>query len=144
MRVLEFNCRFGDPETQVILPLLDSDLLEIADACVSGNLAGIKIRWKAGAAVCVVLVSKGYPGKVENGKLVTIETLPGDMVCFHAGTKREDGKIITAGGRVFGLTAWANDIDAAQKKVYSHVHRISFEGMQYRQDIAHRALEGAK
>lgn len=144
MRVLEFNCRFGDPETQVLLPLLETDLLEISEACVNGTLADIAITWKNGAAVCVVLASQGYPEKVESGKLATMGELPEDVVCFHAGTKRENGNIMTSGGRVFGLTAWASDIDTAQKKVYSHVHRISFEGMQYRKDIAHRTLEGAK
>ncbi len=144
IRVLEFNCRFGDPETQVVLPLLETDLLEIAEACVNGTLADIEITWKNDAAVCVVLASKGYPEKVESEKPVTIEELPEDMLCFHAGTKRENGKLITSGGRVFGLTAWARDIDHALKKVYSNAHKISFEGMQYRKDIAHRALEGAK
>jgi phosphoribosylamine--glycine ligase len=144
MRVLEFNCRFGDPETQVVLPLLETDLLEIAEACVKGNLSDVKIRWKNGAAICVVLASKGYPEKVESGKFVTIKELPEDMVCFHAGTKTNNGTILTSGGRVFGLTAWANDIEQTLKKVYSNVHRISFEGMQYRKDIAHHTLEGAK
>lgn len=140
IRVLEFNCRFGDPETQVVLPLLETDLLEIAEACVNGNLADVNIHWKQGAAVCVVLASKGYPEKVESGKSVTIEELPEDMVCFHAGTKTDSGNIITSGGRVFGLTAWASDIENAVMKVYSNVDKISFEGMQYRKDIAHRAL----
>jgi phosphoribosylamine--glycine ligase len=144
IRVLEFNCRFGDPETQVLLPLLETDLLEIAEACVDGNLADVNIHWENGAAVCVVLASKGYPEKVETGKLVTIEELPEDMVCFHAGTKMDSENIITAGGRVCGLTAWAGDIENALRKVYSNVHRISFEGVQYRKDIAYRALEGAK
>jgi phosphoribosylamine---glycine ligase len=144
MRVLEFNCRFGDPETQVVLPLLQTDLLEIAEACVDGNLSDVDIRWKNGAAICVVLASKGYPEKVESGKFVTIKELPEDMVCFHAGTTTNHGTILTSGGRVFGLTAWANDIEHALKKVYSNVHRISFEGMQYRKDIAHHTLEGAK
>jgi phosphoribosylamine--glycine ligase len=144
MRVLEFNCRFGDPETQVVLPLLETDLLEIAEACVNGNLSDVKIRWKNGAAICVVLASKGYPEKVESGKFVRIKELPEGMVCFHAGTKTNNGTILTSGGRVFGLTAWANDIEQALKKVYSNVHRISFEGMQYRKDIAHHTLEGAK
>jgi len=144
IRVLEFNCRFGDPETQVVLPLLETDLLEIADACVNGTLADIEIRWKNGAAVCVVLASKGYPEKAETGKSIMIEELPIDMVCFHAGTKAETGKLITSGGRVFGLTAWQNDIEKAINRVYSNVSKISFEGMQYRTDIAQRALEDAK
>ncbi|MCI0553797.1 MAG: phosphoribosylamine--glycine ligase, partial [Anaerolineae bacterium] len=144
IRVLEFNCRFGDPETQVVLPLLETDLLEIAEACVNGTLANVDVQWKNSAAVCVVLASKGYPEKVEYGKLVRIDELPEDMICFHAGTKMDSGKIITSGGRVFGLTAWASDNEKALKKVYSNIDRISFESMQYRRDIAHRALEGAK
>ena len=145
IRVLEFNCRFGDPETQVILPLLETDLLEIIEACVNGNLADIYIHWKKAAAVCVVLASKGYPEKAESGKLVTIQELPENMICFHAGTKMDnDGNIMTAGGRVFGLTAWDSDIENALKKVYSGVDKISLDGMQFRKDIAQRALEGAK
>jgi phosphoribosylamine--glycine ligase len=144
MRVLEFNCRFGDPETQAVLPLLESDLLEIAEACVNGTLAGVHIRWKNSAAVCVVLASKGYPEQVEIGMPASMEELPEDIVCFHAGTKTENGKIITSGGRVFGLTAWASDIEGAANKVYSNVGKISFAGMQHRRDIAHRALQGAK
>ena len=144
IRVLEFNCRFGDPETQVVLPLLQTDLLEIAEACVNGTLADVEIHWNNGAAVCVVIASKGYPEKVESGKPVTIGELSEDMVCFHAGTKMENEYVVTAGGRVFGITGWAGDLDHALKKVYSNVPRISFEGMHYRKDIAHRALEGAQ
>lgn len=144
IRVLEFNCRFGDPETQVVLPLLETDLLEIVEACVTGNLADVKIKWKNGAAVCVVLASNGYPEKVESGKLVAMEEFPQDMVCFHAGTKMKDGNLVTSSGRVFGLTTWANDLEIALSKVYSNTYKVSFEGMQYRKDIAHRALEAAK
>lgn len=144
IRVLEFNCRFGDPETQVVLPLLETDLLEIAEACINGNLADVNIEWKKGAAVCVVLASKGYPEKVESGKSIAIEEWPQDMVCFHAGTKMNNGNLITSGGRVFGLTSWAGDIESAVEKVYANIDKVSFEGMQYRKDIAHRALEAAK
>ena len=144
IRVLEFNCRFGDPETQVVLPLLETDLLEIAEACVNATLADVEVRWKNGAAVCVVLASKGYPEKVESGKSVQIDDLPNELICFHAGTKIAGGNIVTSGGRVFGLTAWGRDIDHALLKVYSNVHQITFEGMQYRKDIARRALEEAK
>jgi phosphoribosylamine--glycine ligase len=144
IRVLEFNCRFGDPETQVVLPLLETDLLEVVEACVDTNLANMNMRWKNGAAVCVVLASKGYPEKVESGKQVIIEELPDDMVCFHAGTTINNGNIITSGGRVFGLTAWSSDIENAVNQVYSNIHKISFEGMHFRKDIAHRALEGAQ
>lgn len=144
LRVLEFNCRFGDPETQVVLPLLETDLLEIAEACVDGTLANVDIRWKDGVAVCVVLASKGYPEKVESGKWTAIGQLPENMLCFHAGTTIENGKLITSGGRVFGLAAWAVDIEGAVHTVYANIGKVSFEGMQYRKDIAHRALEGAK
>jgi phosphoribosylamine--glycine ligase len=140
IRVLEFNCRFGDPETQVVLPLLETDLLDIADACVDGKLADVNIRWKKGAAVCVVLASKGYPEKAESGKEVSFSPLPVDMVCFHAGTKASGDKVLTAGGRVFGLTAWADDIESAIGTVYANIKSVSFEGRQYRSDIAHRAL----
>ncbi len=144
IRVLEFNCRFGDPETQVVLPLLQTDLLEIMEACVYGTLADVDIRWKNSAAVCVVLASKGYPEKVESGKPVRFDKLPDDMVCFHAGTKNENKSIVISGGRVVGLTAWSSDIENAASKVYSNLGKVSFDGMQYRRDIAHRALEGAK
>lgn len=144
LHVLEFNCRFGDPETQVVLPLLETDLLEIADVCVNGNLSEVNIRWNDGAAVCVVLASKGYPENVESGKQVILEELPEELVCFHAGTKTDQGTLITSSGRVFGLTARADDIENAVNKVYSNIERIKFDGMQYRKDIAHRALEGAK
>jgi len=141
IRTLEFNCRFGDPETQVVLPLLETDLIEIAAACADGNLANINIQWKNNAAVCVVLASKGYPEKMESGKVVTIEKLPDDMVCFHAGTKTENGNLITSGGRVFGLTAWADNIKTASHNVYANIGKISFEGVQYRTDIAGKALQ---
>ncbi len=141
IRTLEFNCRFGDPETQVVLPLLETDLVEIAAACADGNLTNINIQWKDNAAVCVVLASKGYPEKVESGKVVTIEKLPDDMVCFHAGTKTENGNLITSGGRVFGLTAWADNIKTASHNVYANIGKISFEGVQYRTDIAGKALQ---
>ena len=145
LSVLEFNSRFGDPETQVVLPLLETDLLDIADACVNGTLADVDISWKDGAAVCVVLASKGYPEKVESGKFATIEALPENMVCFHAGTKMDNnGNVITAGGRVFGLTAWATDIAAAIDIVYTNVTNVSFEDVQYRTDIGQRALEGSR
>jgi len=140
IRTLEFNCRFGDPETQVVLPLLETDLIEIAAACANGSLANINIQWKNNAAVCVVLASKGYPEKVESGNVVTIEKLPDDMVCFHAGTKMENENIITSGGRVFGLTAWEENIASAVKKVYANIDKVTFDGMQYRKDIARRAL----
>jgi phosphoribosylamine--glycine ligase len=140
LRVLEFNCRFGDPETQAVLPLLETDLLDITEACTNGTLADIVIRWKDGAAVCVVLASQGYPEKAVSGKRLTLGMLPENVVCFQAGTKTENGNVITAGGRVLGLTAWADSIESAIETVYSNVSNVSFEGMQYRKDIAHRVF----
>ncbi len=140
LRVLEFNCRFGDPETQAVLPLLETDLLDIAEACVNATLNQFDIRWKDGASVCVVLASKGYPEKAESGKIVSFEALPEDVFCFHAGTKTESGRVITAGGRVFGLTVASNSIESAIEAAYSNIRNVSFEGMQYRRDIARRAL----
>ncbi|MBK9925278.1 MAG: phosphoribosylamine--glycine ligase [Anaerolineales bacterium] len=144
IRVLEFNCRFGDPETQVVLPLLETDLVEIAEACVDGRLKEVNIRWKSGAAVCIVLASKGYPEKPEKGQVVSFGKLPEDMICFHAGTKQDGANVLTAGGRVFGLAAWSGDIASVVEKVYANIDKVEFDGMQYRKDIAHRALEGAK
>jgi phosphoribosylamine---glycine ligase len=141
LSTLEFNCRFGDPETQVVLPLLETDLIEILEACIDGKLKDINIKWKDGATVCVVLASKDYPEKAKSGKLVTFIELPKDLICFHAGTKFDENKIVTAGGRVFGLTAFGNDIANAVKKVYSNIDKVSFEGVQYRKDIAQKALK---
>jgi phosphoribosylamine--glycine ligase/phosphoribosylformylglycinamidine cyclo-ligase len=138
---LEFNCRFGDPETQAVLPLLETDLLDIADACVDGTLKNVNIHWRDGAAVCVVLASQGYPDHVTSGKVVEFEMLPANTMCFHAGTKTEGDKVITSGGRVFGLTAWSRDIDSAITQVYDNVRKVYFHGMQYRSDIAQRALQ---
>lgn len=141
IRVVEFNCRFGDPETQVILPLLETDLVEIAEACVDGKLGEIEIRWRSESAVCVVLAAKGYPGKVESGQLVDIGQLPENAICFHAGTKvNADGQLTASGGRVFGVTAWAPDLASAVKSAYDAVDEIHFDGVQYRTDIAKNGL----
>jgi phosphoribosylamine---glycine ligase len=141
IRVIEFNCRFGDPETQAVLPLLESDLIDIATACVDGNLSEIEILWKSGSAVCVVLAAKGYPGKVESGQEIVIGVLPDDVICFHAGTKvSPDDQLVTAGGRVLGITAWAQNMADAFEAAYAAVGRVHFNGMQYRKDIARRAL----
>ena len=142
IKVLEFNCRFGDPETQVVLPLLETDLVEIAEACVDGRLNEVDVCWKNGAAVCVVLASKGYPEKAESGKLVTFEALPENVVCFHAGTKADGDKVFTSGGRVFGVTAWAERVDVAIDDVYANIEKVAFEGAQYRKDIASKAVNG--
>jgi len=141
LRVLEFNCRFGDPETQAVLPLLATDLVEIAKACVDGKLVETEIRWKAGAAVSVVLSAKGYPEKTQTGQLISIGVLPESAVCFHAGTKANaDGRLVTSGGRVLGVTAWAQTLPMAVESAYAAVGQIQFDGMQYRKDIARQAL----
>lgn len=140
-RVLEFNCRFGDPETQVILPLLDSDLLDIAEACADGKLKDVDIRWKDGAAVTVVLASEGYPGEYVKGcEIFGLATAFENAIVFHAGTKLSDGKIVTAGGRVLNVTAWDETLPTALQRAYDAIEHISFEGMQYRHDIGHRAV----
>jgi phosphoribosylamine--glycine ligase/phosphoribosylformylglycinamidine cyclo-ligase len=137
---LEFNCRFGDPETQAVLPLLETDLLDIADACVDGTLKNVNIHWHDGAAVCVVLASQGYPDHVTSGKVVEFEMLPANTMSFHAGTTMDGDKVVTSGGRVFGLTAWSRDLNSAITQVYANVRKVYFHGMQYRSDIAQRAL----
>ncbi len=142
IRVLEFNCRFGDPETQVVLPLLETDLVEIAAACADGRLADVDIRWKDGAAVCVVLASEGYPEKAQSGYPIRFAPLPENAVCFHAGTKTDDeGQVITAGGRVLGVTAWDESLAGAVESAYGLIGQIQFKGMQCRSDIAWRALK---
>jgi phosphoribosylamine--glycine ligase len=141
--VLEFNCRFGDPETQVVLPLLKSDLVEIMENVVAGTLDKITVEWYNKAAVCVVLASKGYPGDYEKGKPITgIDEAEkkGNVVVFHAGTAEKDGTFLTAGGRVLGVMGIAATIRDAIKAAYAGVENIRFDGMHYRKDIAKRAL----
>lgn len=145
-KVLEFNARFGDPETQAILPLLQSDLLPVLMAAAAGDLAGVKVEWSDDAAVCVVLASAGYPGDYETGCRIEgldyfNRSLEDKMVLFHAGTAFRHGDIVTAGGRVLGLTAWAGDLSAAVESVYRAVHKIKYQGCYYRGDIARRALK---
>jgi phosphoribosylamine---glycine ligase len=138
-RVLEFNCRFGDPETQALLPRMKSDLLPLLEATIDGNVSKCEIEWDARAAVTVVLASGGYPGKYETGKNISglddaakLE----DVQIFHAGTKRADGEVKTAGGRVLAVTALGSTIEAARLRAYEAVSRIHFENCHYRRDIA--------
>jgi len=144
VRVLEFNCRFGDPETQVLLPLLESDLVDIFLACLEGRLDEVGVRWKPERTVCVVMASAGYPGSYQVGKeIVGVEAAmeqPGAVV-FQAGTKREDGALRTAGGRVLAATATGPDLPTARQRAYSAVQQIDFEGSQYRRDIAAGATD---
>ena len=142
-KVVEFNARFGDPETQVVLPLLDGDLVQIMCACADGTLADVPIHWRNGAAVCVVIAAGGYPAAYEKGYeisgLSTAESM--GVLVFHAGTAERNGKIITNGGRVLGVVGIGEDIAAAVKKTYAAVEKISFKDAYYRKDIAHRALK---
>ncbi|MGI8956333.1 MAG: phosphoribosylamine--glycine ligase [Chthoniobacterales bacterium] len=145
-RVLEFNCRFGDPETQVIVPRLKGDLLPLLEATIDGRLDEVKIELDDRAAVTVVMASAGYPGKVEAGKEISgLEECAKmkDVVVFHAGTRRENGKTLTSGGRVLAVTALGKTVAAARDRAYEAVNKIDFEGCQYRRDIALAAV-GAK
>lgn len=142
--VLEFNARFGDPETQAIMPLLKSDLTEVLGEIADGELQTRKLEWHPGAACCVVLASGGYPGHYEKGKPISgLGSVANDRkaVVFHAGTAEAEGKTVTNGGRVLDVVGRGDDIKAAIDKAYSVIPRISFEGMHYRKDIGYRALE---
>ena len=145
--VLEFNCRFGDPETQAILPRWHGDILPALEACLDGTLSEELVQWSGNHCVCVVLASGGYPGPYAKGKeirgLDEAEQMA-DVVIFHAGTRAEGEKVVTAGGRVLGVTAMGRTLQAAVDRAYEAVRRISFEGMFYRRDIAQRALDGAR
>jgi phosphoribosylamine--glycine ligase len=145
-RVLEFNARFGDPETQVYLTRLESDLVEVLEASVNGTLSRMELKWKPASSVCVVMASEGYPGSYSKGKqidgLAEAAKLPNTKV-FHAGTASKEGKIVTSGGRVLGVTAWGKDLAAARNAAYAAVKRIHFEGAQFRSDIGAKAMHRA-
>lgn len=135
VKVLEYNARFGDPETQVVLPRLKSDLYDIFNAVVDGKLARQTIEWDDGACVCVIAASGGYPERYQKGKEISIGAIDPDVTVYHAGTKRVDGKLLTDGGRVLGVSACGRDIDEAREKAYRNIEKISFDGMFYRRDI---------
>jgi len=143
-QVLEFNARFGDPETQAILLRLESDLVEALEACIDGTLDKINFRWSPGAAACVVASSAGYPGSYKTGLPMTgldeAARVPGVEV-FHSGSALRDGQLVTAGGRVLGVTAAAASLKEALDRAYQALAEIHFEGMYYRRDIGHRALK---
>jgi phosphoribosylamine--glycine ligase len=134
-KVIEYNARFGDPETQVILPMLKTDLMEIFEAIVDERLDEVNVEWETGACVCLVLASGGYPEHYEKGKEITFGDLDKDVVLCHAGTALKDGKIVTSGGRVLGVCAKGENIEAARQKVYANAEKIHFDGMFYRKDI---------
>lgn len=140
-KVIEFNARFGDPETQVVLPRLKTDLVDILLAVVEGRLAEQQIVWREEAAVCVVMAAGGYPGTYEKGNVITgLPQETDSQVVFHAGTKLVDGQMVTAGGRVLGVTALGSDLAQAREKAYQLVKQISFKDAHYRTDIAAKAL----
>jgi len=140
-KVLEYNCRFGDPETEVVLPLLESDLVPLMLATIDGNLKETDLINKPGFALDVVLTSGGYPDDYEKGKLITgLEDIDKDLLVFHAGTKSADNKILTNGGRVLNIVGVDNDLLKAKNKVYENIKKINFDKMHYRKDIAYRAL----
>lgn len=135
-KVLEYNVRFGDPETQSVLFRLESNLSEIMDSIIDNNLKNIDIKYSEEEAVCVMLTSGGYPESYEKGKIITgLDKLDDDIVVFHSGTKLVDGNLVTNGGRVIGITTKAKTVKNAAEKVYENIKRISFEGMHYRTDI---------
>ena len=136
-KVIEFNVRFGDPETQSILFRMESDLLNIIEAVVDNKLDKIKIKWSEDAACCVVMASEGYPGEYVKGREIKgIDKISdSDVFVFHAGTAIKDGKLVTNGGRVLGVTARGANLEKAKEKAFSAVEKIHFDGAQYRKDI---------
>ncbi len=143
-RVLEFNCRFGDPETQVLLPRLRSDLVDLCEAAIDGTLDRVAVEWDSRAAVCVILASDGYPGPYEKGLPIHgLDALAGreDVIVFHAGTALADGRVVTAGGRVLGVTALADTLAEAREKAYAAVKETGFAGARCRSDIASKGIE---
>ena len=144
-KVIEYNCRFGDPETQVVLPLLESDLLTVMQATAEGTLAETEVKFCDKSACCVVMASEGYPAKYETGFEMTIpETLPHNAEVYVAGAKLSDGKLLTAGGRVLGVTAVADDLETAISYAYDAVKEVKFQNGRCRSDIGQRALRALK
>ena len=146
-QVLEFNARFGDPETQAILMRLERGLVEALEACADGTLSELELRWSAGASACVIASSSGYPGSYETGFPITglenAARIPGVQV-FHSGTSLVQDQLLTAGGRVLGVTAAASSLEEALNRAYRAMGEIQFKGMYFRRDIGHRALKRAK
>ncbi len=141
-QVLEFNARFGDPETQPLLMMMESDLVDVMEALIAGELNKVDLRWHDGASVCVVLASGGYPGPYNKGEVITgLADLPENVVAFHAGTALKNGQVVTAGGRVLGITARAAGIPEAIELAYRGVSQVKFNGMHYRKDIGKKAID---
>ncbi|MCE5231146.1 phosphoribosylamine--glycine ligase [bacterium] len=145
-KVVEFNCRFGDPEIQALIPRLENDIVEVMLACIDGRLGEIALKWRD-AAVCVVVASGGYPGTYAKGKVIEgLDAVPKnhDVIVFHAGTKSDGGKIVTNGGRVLGVTVKDEYLSVAIERAYQIIKKIKFEGMHYRTDIGRKALDRVK
>ncbi len=140
-KVVEYNARFGDPECQAVLSLLETDLLDILEACVDGTLAGTEVKFRDAASCCLVLASGGYPVAYEKGKEISGLDQVTDAVVFHAGTRLQDGKYYTNGGRVLGVTAVAPTLREAVDKAYAQAKPISFEKMHFRTDIGYHILD---
>jgi len=141
IKVLEFNARFGDPETQVILPLLDMKLGVLLKAAVDGNLENVDLKFKKAHAMTVVVASGGYPGSYEKGKVISgLDKVSDDIMVFHAGTDSKGGDIVTSGGRVLNVTAFGDTLKDAKDKIYSEIDTIKFDGAFHRKDIGYRAL----
>lgn len=141
-KVVEFNCRLGDPEAQVVLPLIESDTFDLFSACATGNLASYHLQMKSATAVCVVLASQGYPDTYQTGKVIAgLETADADTFIFHAGTKKENDLFVTSGGRVLGVTCVGNGLQQTIEKTYQAVRKISFDNVYYRTDIGKKGLQ---
>lgn len=137
IKVLEFNVRFGDPETEVVLPRLKSDLVDIFEKCIDGNLQESDLKWHKQESVCVIVASGGYPGDYEKGKEIKgLDTIDSDVVVFHAGTKLTDGKVYSNGGRVLAVTCLSDTVEEARNKVYANLPKIDFQDSFFRTDIA--------
>jgi phosphoribosylamine--glycine ligase len=142
-KILEYNARFGDPETQTYMRLLETDLLDIIDACIDKKLKDLEIKWSSLSACTIVLASAGYPNVYEKGKVISgIEEAEKieNVVVFHAGTTTKDGQLVTNGGRVLGVSALDVGLEKALASAYEAISKITFEGMQYRRDIGKKAL----
>jgi phosphoribosylamine---glycine ligase len=141
INVIEFNARFGDPEAQILMPLLETDLLDVLEACADGDLSDLEIQWKNESCATVVLASPGYPGSYPKGILIHgLENLPDGVIAFHAATKLEQEQTVTNGGRVLNITATGANLELALERAYSGISRIQFEGMQYRRDIGRSSV----
>ena len=143
-KVIEYNCRFGDPETQVVLPLLESDLLEVMQSVTNETLCAENVKFSSGSACCVIVASKGYPVKYENGFEIKLPTPDSDICYYVAGAKKQDEKLLSAGGRVLGVTAVGADLSQAIEKAYAATKKVQFENGFYRSDIGQRALKAYK